>query len=208
MMIGFLGPHGVGKSEACRHLVEKHGFTEIAFTTPLKHEVRTRLRGTLLALAGLYRRLSLEGSGVLGFPGEEDEERTLDALLTWKPAVVRTLLREYGTEVRRTDDPDYWIKAWDRALYGYRDARVCVPDVRYENEWQAMSKYGARLVEIVRPGSGWDVSHASERGAMRLTRYASTLISNAGTLAEFHATLDYDITAIPASRPTRGGHAH
>lgn len=63
---------------------------------------------------------------------------------------VRLVLQLWGTEVRRTQNPDYWV---DLALKKIRAAvenntNVVVTDARYENEIQALQKHGAMILRL------------------------------------------------------------
>lgn len=63
---------------------------------------------------------------------------------------VRLVLQLWGTEVRRTQNPDYWV---DLALKKIRAAvenntNVVITDARYENEIQALQKHGAMILRL------------------------------------------------------------
>lgn len=80
---------------------------------------------------------------------------------------VRRLLQVWGTEVRRAQDKDYWIKAFDR--YVERDIlagdHIIVHDVRFPNEAAWVKEKGGLLVRLD-PFPGWrpgpHAQHASE----------------------------------------------
>lgn len=84
----------------------------------------------------------------------------LDAL--WDkplPDTVRRLLQWWGTDLRRAEDPDYWVKnAIERAktkknLPAYREATPIFTDVRFPNEADAIRSEGGIIVRVWAPPS-------------------------------------------------------
>lgn len=144
IVIGIAGRAGAGKDTAAAALVRDLGFVRVGFADALKAEVRTRLRRTLLAIARTQWWIE-EGRS-------EDEQ--LDDLLTVKPEPIRALLQEYGTDVRRAENPAYWLAAWcDRVAHRVAHRpRVVVPDVRFENEMRLVKDLGGWLIHVSRPG--------------------------------------------------------
>jgi hypothetical protein len=147
----------------------------------LKYEVRTRLRGTLLAI----------GKHVL--PPEATQEAwseaaRLDWLIRRKPEPVRLLLQEFGSEVRRADAPDYWVDRW-RALWRAQGfPPVVVPDCRYENELGALAGLSAALLRVDRPDLPDLDPHPSEHGWRGWTRWDRVLTNNS-TVGALHASV-------------------
>ena len=141
----------VGKDSVADVLVRRYGFVRRGFADALKDEVLDRLPRTLgayLDLAGLEDTVGLR--------------RSLVYVL--KQPIVRALLQEYGTEVRRTDDPRYWGKKVAGWVEDYRPQRLVVPDVRFRNEIEFVRALGGRYVRVDRPGvelAALD-THASE----------------------------------------------
>ena len=70
----------------------------------------------------------------------------------------------FGTEVRRGDDPLWWVKVWkqsaDRALA--EDMSVLVDDVRFLNEATAVRECGGLIVRLIRTDIDDTGSHVSE----------------------------------------------
>lgn len=155
VVIGIAGRIGAGKDVVASFLDEKHGFQVLRFSAPLKEEVKDRLSRTVLAIAHLGGHYCL---------AKESVDEFLDRLLNvMKPKGVRELLQEYGTEVRRADDPDYWTKAWMRAYDRLSPPRtVVVPDVRFPNEASTIRKLGGLVIRIERPSLGPPGNHPSE----------------------------------------------
>lgn len=89
---------------------------------------------------------------------------------------VRRLLQWWGTDFRRTEDPDYWVKrgiahAVEIALRAPVDTLVVFTDVRFENEAEAIrEQLGGLVFEVrasdevraARTGGTVTPAHASE----------------------------------------------
>jgi hypothetical protein len=182
---------GAGKDTIATHLQDRHGYAVIRFSTPLKAEVKVRLRRTLSALATL--------NGLRSGPGESQSDFLEWVLTVAKPHGVRELLQEYGTEVRRQDDPAYWINAWDREYTKHRARNshipVVVPDVRFANEARTIERAGGVVIRVERANLGTlDLaSHASELGLRRYD-YIKVFHNN-GTVTDLQVQIDQWLTA-------------
>jgi hypothetical protein len=99
----------------------------------------------------------------------------------------RSLLQWWGTEFRRTQDVDYWVKqalGFKCRLYD----NVVIDDLRFENEANALVEHGATLVRVERPNNPTPIQnpwHASETGldSWKLWHW---IIENTGELDEYH----------------------
>lgn len=161
-LIGIGGAIGAGKDVLAEHFVRRHGFERVGFAAVLKDEVARRLRRTLAAhLCQTYGPMVADGGAVVSLATLEEslQDPARGALVDaeirrrlWvdRDPVTRALLQEYGTEVRRADDPDYWVRAWAARTAGL--PRVVAPDVRFPNEASAIRAAGGWLLEVRRPG--------------------------------------------------------
>ena len=150
-IIGIAGAMRAGKDTVAQRLVEHWGYTRLGFADLLKEEVSLKFTSTLLAIAD---------ATLLDLP--DDDLEAVQRLLTEKPPIIRALLQEYGTEVRRADDPDYWLDQWDARWVAMRRPRVVIPDVRFENEaWHVWGHHHGELWFVIRPGYPRG-GHASE----------------------------------------------
>lgn len=176
-IVGISGHLGAGKDSLAHRLVTRHGFVRVGFADSLKFEVASTLRRTLLAYAG-------ERGMVVDVDTSDQVIR--DMLWDNRTPMTRALLQEWGTELRRQQDPDYWVKAWQRAAE--RFPRVVVPDVRFTNEAKAIRELGGTLVKVVRPGHEGD-SHASESFASGWQEW-DHVFTNEGTIDDLQRALD------------------
>ena len=73
-------------------------------------------------------------------------------------------MQNYGTEVRRGDDPQYWVKQWQKKVSSLLEQgkSVCCDDVRFLNEADAVKLSGGKIVAIRRDDITNTGSHASE----------------------------------------------
>lgn len=88
-------------------------------------------------------------------------EETLGAELNvlWTkpyPEEIRRLLQWWGTDLRRSEDPDYWVKVGIQsakaAQYGvFAEAVPVFTDVRFPNEADAIRKEGGIIVRVMAP---------------------------------------------------------
>lgn len=202
IVVGVGGHIGHGKDEVGKFLVEQAGFFKVNFADSLKEEVLARLRLTLKEVVisqvrhDDYARID---PGLRWTRERGGDEAWWDRRLRWelwqyKRPVVRRLLQEYGTEVRRADDFDYWVKAWYSKVLSVPDD-VVVTDMRFLNEFEYVKMFGrGYAVKVERPGSPVDLSHESERFAAEFDGWDAVIV-NDGSLEDLAAkvrrTLDF-----------------
>ena len=129
-----------GKTTTCDHLVKNHGYTKVGFKDALVKEMKENVANLLQSLSEHY-------------------EMSIDDLFQKKPVLMRKLMQDYGTGIRRRDDEDYWIKLWKEQVVG---TNVCVDDVRFKNELKAVRGAGGIIIRIVRKGQENNSTHPSE----------------------------------------------
>lgn len=127
-LIGIAGPAQSGKSTLAgefRRLIEFQGgeFHEKPFAGPLK---------AMLA--------------VIGVSTLEKDKNVVNTRFGVSP---RVLMQTLGTEWGRKINPDCWINVWRSQLP--TTGVVVVPDVRFENEAQAIRELGGTLIHVTRP---------------------------------------------------------
>lgn len=177
MIIGICGFRGTGKSETAKYLNEQYGFTRVNFKDGLVQEMKERLPDTLKAIGDMY-------------------QLTIDELFQIKPSVMRALMQNYGTEVRRQDDDAYWVNTWLRSV-SELDSNVVVDDVRFHNEHEAVTSQGGILIRIKRSDITSGGQHKSETEQLEFDA-DFTIEVERGDIAGLHAQVDSIINTIKA----------
>lgn len=195
MIVGISGKIGAGKDAIAARLVERWGFRIVRFSDSLKEEVLERLPTTLAALHAMHTYHNLTGQHAADCRTAAGSPECLRRMVyEVKPRGVRELLQEYGTDVRRKDDPNYWTREWLRRVLGDapqrqpRTENIVAPDVRFENEAQAVLGVGGELWRIERPGTAAG-SHVSET-VMDTWASWDRRIPNDGSLEALWAMVD------------------
>lgn len=141
MIIGFIGLKGSGKTTACNIIKRNIGAFQHNFKDALVAEIKRNFPDLLNELSNIYR---------MG----------IDDLFKFKPPAMRYLMQNYGTEVRRKDDSNYWIKQWLKKLPN--NGIILVDDVRFINEAQTIKARGGKLIRLVREDMINTDNHQSE----------------------------------------------
>ena len=166
MIIGFCGFKGSGKTLASSYLKEL-GFKSHNFKDSLVQEMKDNLWETLRELSFVY-------------------EISIEELFTKKPPAMRALMQNYGTEVRRGDDPDYWVKKWKDNV---DEGDLCVDDVRFTNEWEALKQKGGVLIRIIVDGEESSPEHVSESEHLSFTPDFTIKVPRGEKLYLYHELL-------------------
>lgn len=92
-----------------------------------------------------------QATGVPRVQAEQEKER-------WRP-----IWQWWGTEFRRHDDPDYWIRKVGNKIVDthYHPDVAIVTDCRFDNEAKQIRAWNGLIVKILRPGTTQD-RHTSE----------------------------------------------
>ena len=170
-----------GKDTAAKALVRELGFTQASFANALKQEIIDTIPRTLLAYAEEH------------FSGEEYDSRDRadqinDLIYTNRTPVTRALLQEWGTELRRSEDEDYWVKKLEKQIIaGDYGNRVVITDMRFPNEAAMVRRLRGKTVRIDRPGMP-QLNHPSETSLDDYQGWDACII-NAGTQEAFEDTV-------------------
>lgn len=176
LLIGLIGHKGSGKSTSADILVELiPSATIIPWAYALKGEVADFVE-------------MMDWTNPFSRPSHEEMERL-------KGEIYGPLCQGWGA-YRRHQDPEYWIKAWEREA----GQRVIVPDCRHHNEVEYLKAHGGVLVHIDGP-SHWEgdtrsVSHESERFVRELAEHADHFIDNYGTLQHLRQQLTFLVSIL------------
>lgn len=172
IIIGLSGPAGSGKDTVADLLVAHCGFAKMAFADPLKNEVaaafaidldyltRRETKEHTMSCLALSRCLS-EGfvarliiAHTLG-----NQPLDLDA-----PRSPRQIMQWWGTEYRRHQEADYWVRQMRaRVSHTLRlrlGHRIVVTDCRFPDEVEMVrSSFGGQLWQVKRDAVG--VAHGA-----------------------------------------------
>jgi hypothetical protein len=174
--IGMIGKAGSGKDTVADYIVEKYGYSKIAFADPLKKAVQ------------------------IMFDVDDDHmfdrdlrEKELDE---WRPWSVRKLLQFVGTDLMREQvDKDIWMKNAVSRIKKMN--RVVISDARFPNEVDGVRERLAGyskvfFIRVSRPGhedaKGGIQGHESESHVDSLN--ADIEIINDGTVEDLYAMVD------------------
>lgn len=193
IIVGVAGSLQSGKDTFGNRLISLGGFVRIAFADALKQELVTRLRPVLKAhLSEVWHAWELPTTEV-GW-----DHVLYDWFWVHKDRFARALLQAYGTEVRRADDPLYWVRAWEEMVRleveRHPVARIVSTDMRFRNEAEAIRRLGGFLVRILprrdQPLVAADVAaHASERDLDDWTDW-DFVVTNQGDVKALEAEAD------------------
>lgn len=141
MIIGFVSPKQYGKTTACNILKKYWGddVTQINFKDGLVNELKQNFPDLLSEI------------------GKVHDPATL---FTEKPPLIRALMQNYGTEVRRNDNENYWVDKWKNTKVD--TPHIIVDDVRFLNEAQAIKDSGGILIRLNRHDMTSADTHLSE----------------------------------------------
>jgi len=161
MIIAFTGKKRSGKTEAAKAI----DLPSLNFKDPLIAEVRENFKELLAEIQYME-----SGNALI----------ELHTLFDTKPPLIRKLLQNYGTDVRRNDTPRYWVDKWEeRAM----DLKNCVTDdVRFLNEAEMVKDMDGIVIRIERPGLKTTDTHISEQEMEEIV--ADYTVVNDGTIEE------------------------
>jgi hypothetical protein len=172
--VAVIGRARSGKDSVGARLVQRYGYTRLAFADPLK-EMALEIDPLIpLRAAGVSVRLT-EVIANVGWELAKD-----------RFPEVRRILQHVGQSVRDRD-PDYWVAALVQKI---GDGPTVVTDVRYPNEARTLRRHGFRLVRVVRPSLG-DPSPDAHESETALEGFpVPVTILNNGTLEDLRAHAD------------------
>jgi hypothetical protein len=173
MHIALMGRARSGKDTLASYLVEKHGYTRVAFADPLKEMALSvdPLISTFPDMAPV--RLSRLVADV-GWEYAKDHYPE-----------VRRILQNLGQTVRG-EIPGYWVGRAMRRILAI-DGPVVVSDCRYPDEAAALMSAGFTSVRLVRPGVE-TMAHESERALS--SWFSDHVIYNGGMIADMYPKVD------------------
>ena len=177
-VIGIAGKKRHGKDAVAKIIMnyaKEHGHVAVkrAMADPLKEECAKMIAEELAANSSCDSKLTTYEHVLADMNSDETKEK------------YRLLLQWWGTEFKRSIDPDYWVKrseAWLTVAKNYVDL-VVIPDVRFVNEIEMVKQLGGIVIRVERPQLVQCDVHASEKLLDDYKDWDSVIV-NAGTLDE------------------------
>lgn len=174
-----------GKDEAAKHIIAQRGVTRnvrrYAFGDALKIEVNAAIEqyGSIVDLFAEMDSM-LPPWVVI----ESDPDMT-DPLSPY--GKYRTLLQWWGTEYRRAQDPDYWVKRCVERIAEENPAVAIITDLRFLNEADWVWRVKGRCIKVTRTGFRPLVNqHQSELVLDSVSTEFWDYLISASTIPELH----------------------
>jgi len=184
--IAFIGKAKSGKTTACTHILENYkGFTKVNFKDALVAELRQNFPDLLQKLVELEYPSRMFSDKVA--QQKWIDQSWIDQLFLDKPPLMRALMQNYGTEVRRAGNVNYWVNEWVTTRKTLGD--VLVDDCRFHNEAQTIRDHGGVIIKIVQVGVEDSGTHSSEL-EMEGIAYDYEIVAEKGDHASFYAQLN------------------
>lgn len=188
MVVGLCGYKGSGKSEVAKYIAENYRFKRVNFKDALVEEMKERLPNTLQAIVDDINQFYPDLMGINDF--------TIDGLFRYKPPIMRALMQEYGTEVRRADNENYWADQWTTKVKELK-GNIVTDDVRFFNELSALIELNGVLIRVVRDDITSGGEHQSEKEQEKFIE-DFTIVAKKGDLAGVYKQVDQIIATIKA----------
>lgn len=170
--IGLAGKSGSGKDVVADMLCDYYGYQKIAVADGIREECSDFLHDLFAHYPYIDK-----------FPESFEVVRdAFDRAVFDKPTSpeIRVLLQWWGTEYRRSQDTDYWVKRLDERLTN--DAMIVVSDIRTPAEIESVHRAGGEVWFIDRPGVA-DVGLANHYTEVALSGVSfDRMLYNHGTL--------------------------
>jgi hypothetical protein len=157
MIIALTGYKQSGKSVASKYLQEKYNFTPHNFKDGLIKELKQNFPDLLQSI--IETQENEDSSNVDLGNKPEIKSWTLERLFEEKPPLIRTLMKNYGTEVRRREDQRYWIRKW---INTRPIGNVVIDDLRFIGEDGAIKLYDGIIIRIKKVGQVNTDTHQTE----------------------------------------------
>jgi len=171
-IIGLAGHMAAGK-DLSASILKRLGYARAAHSDALRREVECAVRINM-APPSMPREMFMDLMAAT--PSEVWSKPTSDRM--------RRILQFWGTEFRRAEDPDYWVKRVDEFMSG--DTKYVISDVRFINEAELVWKRGGEVWRIDRGvPADKNLNHISEAMGFPVDR----VIDNRGTVEHLEEQL-------------------
>ena len=178
LIIGFAGRKRAGKTCLSKYLTEKHNGTIVTVADALKHLCCDLCGFKDIEELNYYKDNGTSYSfnpnkapkwakticeQVFGEYTENQYNKVLELLSEIYTYNIRELLQFIGTDIIRKYKPTWHVDKMVEAINNAPTDLVCVDDIRFPNEREAVEKLGGTVFFVVRPDLTVDISnHESE----------------------------------------------
>lgn len=170
LLIGLNGRARVGKDAAGGFLNRRHGLELYSFARPIKAAVEVMF--------------DLPSS----IWHDDRKEQVIDWLGKSPRQLVQTLGTEWGRHMVRADVWTIAMRHRWALVKQMGAAGMCVTDVRFADEAEALRRMGGCVVRIIRPGVESVAAHVSEAGIP--DELVDFTVWNGGTLLDLERAMD------------------
>lgn len=143
-VVGLTGLPGSGKDLSAA-LLSMIGFTRQSFADPLREEVAAYFHRGGQPVPQILNQAINE---LIEFHGGEWSECSKEVWEKPTSLLMRRILQLWGTEFRRNQAPNYWIKKAEENILG----PTVFSDCRFPNEAELVRMHGGEIWLIKRPG--------------------------------------------------------
>jgi len=189
-LFGVSGKAQSGKTTFANHAISLFGGTKISLADSVKEEV-----SEFLETCGVYfEQRNLYGSAADReeiFYNREFMNLNTDLKPLLKPYMsYRGLLQVWGTNYRRAQDPQYWVKKAQEKIQK-TDGLIFIDDVRFPDECEMVHAENGATIRVSRPG-GPRIKESEHISETALDAYAdfNLRVFNNGTLKDYHAEVE------------------
>lgn len=142
LIIGLTGFKGSGKSTVAKYLQENYGFTRVNFKDALIREMKLHMPNILKELSEFY-------------------SMNVDDLFDAKPPMMRALMLDFGTELRRKENENHWIDQYVAKAQTIK-GNIVTDDVRFNNEYKTIKDHDHLMIRVKRDDITSGGDHQSE----------------------------------------------
>lgn len=210
MLIGLAGSAGTGKDTVADYLVAQHGFTKFSFSDALYREVSEAFGVSVDELKHRGGKELPHPKLVEAYCKDPEFAKIMRAATEWdtNATVVhrwvryspRWVLQHWGTEYRRAQDPEYWLKAASLFVQVWRNAVAEINDwypaglvntsVRFPNEQAWIDDLQGVVWHVQRgnvEGVASELHHAAEQ-ALAIRR-GDHVLTNDGSIEQLNTAV-------------------
>lgn len=188
IVLGITGDHNTGKTTLAQ-LLETHCFARVLqFSDGIYAEVAAAFGVSIIDLA--ERGTKTIPQRLLALHNCKDKAFVQIALQHAEgdlqtPRSPRQILEWWGSEYRRAQDPDYWVKTTAARIERYQNASckrpIVLADVYKHNEAQLVRSLGGHIWRLERPGHEERTTHPTSTEHLQIQ--ADLTLHNVGDIS-------------------------